>query len=389
VPIRVFGMTAPGIYHRRSRLAARCWAAVLAVAAAAGLATPAKAEVVAKAVTASPAQVRAYWTPERMQAAEPADLPQVVAAPVAAASRASTVRRRPTSIHGSPGIAAFDFEPGAETGFPQRVHGKIFFTAPGVGDAACSGTIVASRLRNVVFTAGHCVIGAPGQWSTNLVFVPGYRDGSEPFGEFPATALLAPDEWVATGDIAYDVAIAQLSVPLEATLGARGIAFNKPPRSDYAIFGYPGKPAPPYNGQRLIQCDAPFYGLEVSQSHPFSTVAYPCDMRQGASGGGWVNSAGQVVSVVSHGYEDPSRTGQIVGPYFGDAVKRLYNRAGGSAQCQPAQQALGKAKKRFRRTRKAVTRAAGGRAQGSRVSKRLRKARRGLEKAKQRHSQVC
>lgn len=382
-------MTALNALRRRSQLAACCGAAVLAVAAGAGLAAPAEAEVVAQTVTATPAQVRAYWTPERMQAAEPADLPQVGAAPVAAAARASTARRRPTSIEGSSGITAFDFEPGAETGFPQRVHGKIFFTAPGVGDAACSGTIVASRLRNVVFTAGHCVIGAPGQWSTNLVFVPGYRDGSEPFGEFPATALLAPDEWAEAGDIAYDVAVAQLAVPLEATLGARGIAFNKPPRSDYAIFGYPGKPAPPYNGQRLIECDAPFYGLEMSQSHPFSTVAFPCDMRQGASGGGWVNSAGQVVSVVSHGYEDPSLVGQIVGPYFGDAVKRLYNRAGGSAQCPPAQQALGKAKKKFRTARKAAARAAGDRARGSRVSKRVRKARRGLEKAKQRHSQVC
>jgi Trypsin-like peptidase domain len=359
----------------------RAMLASLLVLACSG--TPASADVTVSDVPQSPSEIRSYWTPERMQAAETLPPPQLGGAPDAAPPVARS-HGRATRIASTPGIANIDYEPGAETGYPQSVHGKIFFTVPGVGDAACSGTLVASRLRNVVFTAGHCVHFPGDQPSVNLVFIPGYKDGVSPLGAYPAISLLSPTEWSEQFAPSYDVAIAQLASPLELQLGGRGVAFNRAPRTSYQIFGYPGKPSPPYNGNRLIACDAGFYGLENSGAHPFSTVASPCGMAQGASGGGWVNSAGQVVSVSSHIYTDPALAGLIVGPYFGDAAKALYNRAGGSAECPPAKQAFSSAKKKLK-----TARTADRRKDSARSAKKLRGATKRFNRAKARRDTVC
>ena len=357
--------------------------ATLAALATAAHASPA---AVSRAVPQSPSEVRAYWTPERMRAAQPADLAVAPASPAPAAVPSGDATVIPPS---SPARRrALQREAGSETTFPQSVHGRIFFNIPASGShpeelASCSGTVVSSLPQNVVFTAGHCAQ-YPGEApSTNMVFVPGYRDGSEPFGEFPVSALLTPPEW-ADAAPSYDFAIAELATPIERQLGARGIAFNKAPKTDYTIFGYPAEPAPTYDGERLIACDSSFLQLEYTGSHPFSTVAYPCDMGPGSSGGGWVNPAGDVMSVTSHGYEDPQLANQIVGPYFGDAAKRLYNAAGGSAQCPPAKKALKKAKHRLRKARRAAKRSS-----SRRSSRKLHRASKRVGKARDKRDTYC
>jgi hypothetical protein len=323
-----------------------------------------------------------------MQSAEPVDSPEVAGPPAAVASAASDSQAdgHAVEIHPTSGKSTYDYEPGSETSFPQQVHGKIFFTIPTQGDFACSGTLVASLLRNVVFTAGHCVDDPDvQQWSVNLIFIPAYRDGAAPLGAYPATSLLSTDEWTKSGDLSYDVGIAQLGTPLEDQLGARGIVFNKPPKSNYQIFGYPGLPNPPYNGERLVACDASFYSLQYT-GHPFSTVAYPCDMQEGSSGGGWVTPAGDVASVVSHGSceFDPTTCGQIAGPYFGDAIKALYNKAGGSAECPPARLAAKQAAKQVKKAKKLARHHS-----SHKAAKRLKKAARKLNKAKNERDGVC
>jgi hypothetical protein len=368
-------------------LARRSLAALTAaIALACSLAPAAGADVIRSPEPQSPDQVRAFWTQQRMQSAEPLDLSSASGAgTMAQPAGSSRAAAHPVQIHSTPGVLTADFQPGFETDFPQRVHGRVFFTIPDVpGAFSCSGTVVASRLKNVVFTAGHCANDPEtGQWATNWIFVPGYRDGAEPYGEYPAAALIAPEEWSASNP-SFDVAIAELFSPLEDLIGARGIAFNKAPKTAYEIFGYPAEPAPDYNGERLIECDSPFYGLEPSSSHPFSTIAFPCNMTHGASGGGWVNPGGFVVSVSSHVYVDPALDDQIVGPYFGDRVKALYNAAGGSAECPPAKQAVTSARKKVKTARKAVQRRA-----SHKTKKRLRKAQRALGKAKSKRDSVC
>ncbi len=375
------------------RIARWCVASLVAAAAlvcsAAPAAQAATSAPVSHQVSQNPAEVRAYWTPQRMQSAEPVDSPEVAGPSAAVASVVSADSQatgRAVEIHPTYGNSTYDYQPGSETSFPQQVHGKIFFAVPGQGNFACSGTLVASLLRNVVVTAGHCVDDPDvQQWSTDLIFIPAYRDGAAPLGTYPAASLLSTDEWTQGGDLSYDVGIAQLATPLEDQLGARGIVFNKPPKSTYQIFGYPGLPNPPYNGERLVACDASFFALQYT-GHPFSTLAYPCDMQEGSSGGGWVTPAGAVASVVSHGSceFDPSTCGQIAGPYFGDAIKKLYNKAGGSAECPPARQSAKQASKQVKKAKKLAKHHS-----SRKAAKRLKKASRKFNKAKNKRDGVC
>ena len=77
------------------------------------------------------------------------------------------------------------------TAYPNRVVGKIFATWPGVGDITCSGSVINTETDSFVLTASHCLF-EDGVFFTNVTFVPGYRRGSRPFGEFPGVQLAVP-----------------------------------------------------------------------------------------------------------------------------------------------------------------------------------------------------
>jgi hypothetical protein len=279
----------------------------------------------------SPADVRGYWTPERMLEAEALEPP--------AASPEAADRWADTAITSaiSPDV---DTDPAADTLFPQRIHGKLFLTI-GTTNAACSATVVKSFRANLILTAGHCVFDSsptsPGRvWATNVAFVPGYRNGSAPFGVIPAIELRAPQSWIREeGDIAFDLGAVNLAPgaggEIQNWLGARGITFNRPDKkyknNVFAIYGYPGQP-PPYDGQSQIICNSQFVGFEAFSG---SVGAAPCHQQQGSSGGGWVRK-GKVNSVVSHGgCVIPSAACELtVGTYFGDTAYKLWDAAAGT-----------------------------------------------------------
>ena len=135
------------------------------------------------------ASVRHYWTAERMREAEPLDAPAGAGdEPSPLASAAAQPPDKET-------------DPANDTTYPKRIHGRLFVTfAP--DDASCSATVVRSFTRNLVLTAGHCVVSptaAGPQWATNVAFVPGYRSNARPFRTYPATKLRAPGIWAFEG----------------------------------------------------------------------------------------------------------------------------------------------------------------------------------------------
>ncbi len=228
--------------------------------------------------------------------------------------------------------AASAFSPGDESAFPNRVHGRVFFSYPGQGDFSCSGTAVAAPSRSLVISAGHCAH-EMGEWATNWMFVPGYRDGSAPYGEWAATALDAPAPWVQSENDSFDVSAATIARnadgrALEDVVGARGIGFNQPRRQVYTSYGYPAGP-PQFDGERLFACTSPWQE-DDSGTDPPRTMGIKCDMNQGASGGGWV-SRGLVLSVNSYciGLLVTCVGDILYGPYFGDAAEQLYRDAAG------------------------------------------------------------
>ena len=50
-------------------------------------------------------------------------------------------------------------------------------------------------------------------------------------------------------------------------------------------------------------------------------------MTAGASGGGWVDPRGRLVSVTSYSYTNEPRS--LYGPYFGDALRSFYRSVSG------------------------------------------------------------
>jgi len=296
----------------------------------------AQAPVGSEPVARSGAEVRDYWTAERMSSARPArrvvdrlgDVVRSLGAPRAAPSA---------------GPSAQAVEVTDNRSAPERTHGKVFFTFPGQGNFVCSGTAVRSRAHNVVLTAGHCLYDElTGEFATNWMFVPGYRDGQRPFGEWPAARLATTKQYRHGGDLRFDVGIAVVRRDgngrgIEDRVGARRIAFDPPRDRFYRAFGYPARS--PFNGQRLYRCDSDYQGEDL-EFRPPRPSRIDCEMTGGASGGGWL-AGGAVNSLTSYAYEctpililpcQNDEAGRLFGPYFGSAVRKLYRANRGRAR---------------------------------------------------------
>ena len=209
------------------------------------------------------------------------------------------------------------------TSFPTRTNGKVFFTDDGV-NYVCSGTALLSGNKSVVWTAGHCVHDGAVNFHTNWAFVPGYADGSRPYGTWTARSLLTTNGWATRGDFSYDEGAAVVSLSggraLTDVTGGRNIAFNTARNQTYASHGYPA--ASPFNGQRLWVCTSPLRYNDTS-ANP-ATMGIDCNMTGGSSGGGWIAN-GSVTSVNSYGYRTLPNV--MFGPYMGSVAQSLYTAA--------------------------------------------------------------
>jgi hypothetical protein len=305
------------------------WIAGLAVAIALGAAPVAQAGqggVVSRPLIQDQGAVRAYWTPERMRNAIPLDGPAAGEFPGDSLARAAA---QPPDQ---------EIDPSLDVTYPYRIHGRLFLTF-GASNASCSGTVVTSRSRDVILTAGHCVAEPVGLGSTlfarNVIFVPGYRNGDAPLGSYVGTRGGTPGQWAALGDVSFDVGVINLA-PLNGgliqdQLGSRGVGFNRIPGSfnkkTFQLFGYPAAPAGVYDGERPILCNSRFRGFERFSG---ALVASPCHQQEGASGGGWV-LGGLVTSITSHsGCSNPGPSCDLIaGTYLGSSAFRVYRQANG------------------------------------------------------------
>ncbi|MGK2931622.1 MAG: trypsin-like serine peptidase [Solirubrobacterales bacterium] len=254
-------------------------------------------------------------------------------------SRQDLLSARPVPMPAPPGasfdIPAFDagvsarsgpFYPRDVTRYPERLHGKVFFSQ-GLNRYQCSGTLVSSANRNVVYTAGHCVWDVlTKQWMQNFVFIPGYADGATPFNIYAATTLSTPSGYSRDGNLDYDVGLVTVDGDPETDLGgSRQIAFNLPQFDrDYTLYGYPADPDPPYDGERLAGCRST--AVLRGTSTPRTVGAAPCDMRKGASGGGWITDGNYLASLTSYTLCEnrPDLCDVLWGPSFSKAARALY-----------------------------------------------------------------
>ncbi|PKK13391.1 serine protease [uncultured Thermomonospora sp.] len=262
--------------------------------------------------------VARYWTPERMRRAVPISL--LVGRPA----------RSPDRPPPAAGRLDFPHTGGLWTGggAVARTTGRVFFTFRGV-DAYCSGSAVAGANRSTVITAGHCVK-SQGTWHTNWVFVPGYRDGEQPYGVWTARRTFATAQWSVLEDFGHDIGAAVVNAlggrRLVDVVGGQGIAFHQPREQNMYAFGYPVQQ--PYTGQWLAYCSGRTFEVSpISQA-----MGMPCNLTRGASGGPWLlhfdesSGTGVITSVNSLGLE-ASGSRYVFGPYFGESARLLYERA--------------------------------------------------------------
>ncbi|WP_233190611.1 MULTISPECIES: serine protease [unclassified Brachybacterium] len=278
----------------------------------------------------------AYWTPERMEAAIPADELVADAAPADGAVETSATTTIPGAqaspkAQGGNGkdLKNEDGWPGEDdpiaTGDTDHI-GKVFFTVNGQ-DYVCSGNSVASTNGNTVSTAGHCTNEA-GTWASNWAFAPGYDHGETPHGLWTATELYAPQQWVSGEDMNYDVAFAVVAPEdgmgtLTEAVGASGIEFNTQRGSLITSYGYPA--GSPFDGESLEQCQGTGFDDTIGDT---DDQAIDCDMTGGSSGGPWFigdGPDGLQISVNSFGYT--MQPNVMYGPYLGDVAQEVYETA--------------------------------------------------------------
>ena len=252
---------------RNGRLALLALAAL--IAAAVGAASAQARPVVHKNHQAREQVVR-YWTPARMREAIPVER-----------SNAPTPKAKPGTGGGGTGATSTE----VPRPYPSA-HGKVFFTDNRV-NYVCSGTALVSSNSSLVWTAGHCVNEGPGNFYTNFLFVPAYRDGLAPYGRFAGSTLLTTSGWQANGEFGVDVGSAVVGTNVVGSVpepGCRGTLhrLQRGAQPERQAYGYPA--ARKFNGQRMRVCDTSLWGNDTSTTP--DTMGVVCDMTGGSSGGG-------------------------------------------------------------------------------------------------------
>ncbi|MEV5686987.1 MULTISPECIES: trypsin-like serine peptidase [unclassified Streptomyces] len=235
--------------------------------------------------------------------------------------------------------------------------GKLLFDGP-EGSMVCSATVVKDPANpgksNMVWTAGHCVhAGKKGGWYRNIAFVPAYNNSGlsleelqnapkekiAPYGVWWGQWAQTSEQWIAEGasvggqGAPYDFAVLHVTPEkgatgksLEETVGsALPVEFNAPAVAEIADMTATGYPAaPPFDGQKLLQCKDRPGRLSVVKDEP-TMHRIGCTMTGGSSGGGWV-AAGRdgKPALVSNTSIGPVTAGWLAGPRLGKEAKGVY-----------------------------------------------------------------
>lgn len=288
-----------------------------------------------------------YWTPARMAAALRAAGGRAAGKPSPSPRVRQLVRKAPAARR--PPLAGSTSGRGlrwARGGATAAAVGKVFFTLD-AEDYVCSGALVGGGHPDVVLTAAHCVTsgpapagrgspatrpGGPVRWAANWIFVPGFRDGRMPYGEYTARRFLALPGWTGPDGGSEQEDIAFVLVTRYGTAGPAkpppGLAVGFAPRQDAApsrpayVLGYPAQA--PYDGRYLDYCAGP-----VSRSG--GSLRTACAMTAGDSGGPWLagfsprSGGGRVVAVSTYKLSSDLRV--LYGAVLGPQARALYQQA--------------------------------------------------------------
>ncbi|MEU7097632.1 trypsin-like peptidase domain-containing protein [Streptomyces longwoodensis] len=171
------------------------------------------------------------------------------------------------------------------------------------GGHFCTASVVHSPHHDLVVTAAHCLEGGDG---TDLVFVPGYRNGKAPYGIWHVRRQFLPDGWAAgededeDSDVAFAVLGPRGGREVEDVVGAyRFVAGTAVGATAVTLTGYP-------NAR-----EAPVTCSNRPRAHSATQQRLTCPgFTGGTSGSPWVNGDGEVVGVLG-GHEQGGTTADV------------------------------------------------------------------------------
>jgi V8-like Glu-specific endopeptidase len=215
--------------------------------------------------------------------------------------------------------------------FPYSTVGVLFFHRDG-SDFQCTA---ASIGNDAVWTAGRCLHNGDGTedgWSTDIVFVPAYRDGTEPYGQWSAYNLWTKGQWYANADPSFDMGGVNLNpngadMTISQVVGNLGFTYNLSEYQAWFNVGYPDDT--PFNGKWQYICAASYAYSDINQNEPYP-MAMGCDMNGGATGSPWImNFSGSSGSANylngNSSYKAAGEPESIYSPFFGNAAKSLWD----------------------------------------------------------------
>ncbi len=178
-------------------------------------------------------------------------------------------------------------------GLPQV--GALFAGTSDQGLHFCTASVVHSPHGNVIATAAHCLAGT----GAGLLFVPGYHDGTAPYGTWPVTAAYVDPRWMTDHDPMADYAFLTVAlqarngrtVPIEQVVGSDQLAIDQSFTTPVTVVAYPGRV-----GGRAILC---------------ATITYAHQGYAGFDCGGFV--AGTSGSPWLMDYRSATRRGRLYG----------------------------------------------------------------------------
>lgn len=231
------------------------------------------------------AQTLAFWTPRRMAEATPLD-------------------SRRTARAAKPALAATAGRPTAKTWSGSPVVGALFLSN-GSGSHYCTASVVSSAHKSLILTAGHCLYGTGG-WAKNVVFVPRYSQGKQPYGAWSIRYLYVDSRWKSHRDPDLDFGFAVVDTlqgrRIADVVGANRLVINEGYTNRVRVIGYPMT--------KYASVDKPIYCNATTHKAFKYQIYFDCNgFYGGTSGSPWLKNyntttrRGDVLGVIG-GYEE-------------------------------------------------------------------------------------
>ncbi|MFD7827918.1 trypsin-like serine peptidase [Kitasatospora sp. NPDC059803] len=198
--------------------------------------------------------------------------------------------------------------------------GALFSGAAAAGNHFCTASVLHSPGGNLLLTAAHCLGSAGG-----VTFVPGYRDGSAPYGSWQVTAVHTTTGWSQKGDQDEDFAILETAPNngrnVEDVVGGNRLGADEPFGATVRLYGYPG------DAEEPLLCTNTT-GRQSTYQRVIDCPAYP----SGTSGGPWINVAtGDVVGAIG-GYQQGGDSDDVsYSAYFDHTIAGLVSQVEGTS----------------------------------------------------------